>query len=487
MRKTLRFYLGSSLKELSDCPPTLSLLDWLRLDERTRGTKEGCNEGDCGACTVVVGRLEGERLVYRAVNACILFLPTLDGCQIYTVEHLKSPAGLHPVQQALVDYHGSQCGFCTPGIVMSLFALWLNEENPDTDRINDALAGNLCRCTGYRPIVDAALGLYRTHARKDDPFIIENGEVTRRLTALQDQQILHLSSQDGDFYAPAGVQDLAKLYLANPKATLVAGMTDVGLWVTKGMMKLDPVISLGRLSHLKRVEDSATEVTFGAMVSLTTVHRVLGEFHPQISELLRRFGSEQVRNSGTIGGNIANGSPIGDLPPLLIALGARLTLCVGDMTRTIPLESYFIAYKKQDRVAGEFVESITVPKLTENVLFHVSKVSKRFDEDISALCAALWLHLENGKVSAARLAIGGMAATPKRAAQAELALLGKDWSFDTAEAAAAALGQDFAPLSDWRATSNYRAKVAGNILKRFATETLTPHVSSRVTAVGGRP
>ncbi len=484
MRSILRFYLGDTLHEIDRCGHTQTLLDWLRLKQRQCGTKEGCNEGDCGACTVVVGRLEAGKLVYRAINSCIVFLATLDGCHILTVENLKTADTLHPVQQAMVNLHATQCGFCTPGIVMSLLALWLNENHPTVARIEDVLAGNLCRCTGYRPIVDAALSLYRDDDRESDPVLINASAIAGKLAAMQDQQTLHLSDPEGVFFAPANLDDLASLYSSHPEATLVAGSTDVGLWVTKGMQRLNPIISLVRVEDLKSVHETEAGFTFGAMVSLNTVYERLGAMHPHIRELLRRFGSEQVRNSGTIGGNIANGSPIGDLPPLLIALGASLTLRSGQTSRTIPLETFFINYKVQDRAPSEFVECITVPKLGTDEILNVSKISKRFDEDISALCGAFWLKMSGSTVSAARIAFGGMAATPKRAQLAEQELVGHIWSTEVADRAARALATDFAPLTDLRATKDYRSAVAGNLLRRFAVETLEVHVPTRVNQVG---
>lgn len=485
MRNVLRFYLGDIRHEISGCAPTLGLLEWLRLDQRKRGSKEGCNEGDCGACTVVVGSLEDNRLVYRAVNSCITFLANLDGCHILTVEHIRSDTGLNPVQRAMVDTHASQCGFCTPGIVMSLFALWLNEANPSIDRIEDVLAGNLCRCTGYRPIIDAAVLLYRTNDRKTDPFIVAVSAVAARLKALRDDDILHLNSAHGDFYAPVTLEDLTDLYSSKPTATLTAGTTDVGLWVTKGMQNLNPIISLTRVTALKTIEDRPVQIRFGAMVSLATVYKHLGALHPHIAELLRRFGSEQIRNSGTIGGNIANGSPIGDLAPLLIAMGATITLRSSGATRIVPVEAFFIDYKIQDRRTSEFIESIAVPKLAEDEILHVSKISKRFDEDISTICGAFWLKLSENSIVSARVAFGGMAAIPKRSRAAEVELIGTVWSQETANKAANALESDLIPLTDMRASKSYRSAVAANLLRRFAVESLTPSVPARVTAIGG--
>jgi xanthine dehydrogenase small subunit len=529
MRNVLRFHLGDELVEIASCDPTLTVLDWLRLDRRLTGTKEGCAEGDCGACTVVIGRLDRGALRYEAINACIRFLPTLDGCHLLTVEHLKGGDGaLHPVQQALVEHHGSQCGFCTPGIVMSLFALWLNEEAPGVGRIEDALAGNLCRCTGYEPIVKAAQAMDRLGDRATDRFATGRAEIAQKLAALADTETLSLGGEGRRFLAPATTQALADLVVTHPDATLVAGATDVGLWVTKGMRRLDPVIHLGRIEALREIVDEGEHLRIGAMANHVDVRRALSKISPQLDELMRRFGGEQVRNAGTIGGNIANGSPIGDLPPALIALGARLVLARaatlsphpeeprsgvskdapggswtagasfetqaspapqdegpdGITRRTIPLEDFFLAYRKQDRRNGEFVEAVLVPRLPPDALLHVSKISKRFDEDISALCGAFLLRRDaEDRITDARLAYGGMAGVPKRAMAAEAALVGQSWDEHAVAAAIAALAEDFQPLTDMRASADYRLKVAGNLLRRFLIETTQPAVNTRVAGL----
>jgi xanthine dehydrogenase small subunit len=528
MRETLRFYLGDRLVEIASCDPTLTVLDWLRLDRRLTGSKEGCAEGDCGACTVVVGRIDSGKLRYEAINACIRFLATLDGCHLLTVEHLKGADGaLHPVQQALVDHHGSQCGFCTPGFVMSLFALWLNEDAPSVSRIEDALAGNLCRCTGYQPIIAAAQAMYRGADRTQDRFVLHHQDIAEKLATLADAETLSLGGEGRRFLAPATTEALADLVIAHPDATLVAGATDVGLWVTKGMRRLDPVISLGRIEPLRMIADDGDHLRIGAMANHVDVRHALAAISPHIDELMRRFGGEQVRNAGTIGGNIANGSPIGDLPPVLIALGARLVLgrasqphspypeeaapaavskdaperaggsfetrtasapqdegSSGINRRIIPLEDFFLDYRKQDRRPGEFVEAVLVPKLETDALFHVSKISKRFDEDISALCGAFLIRRDAaGIVTEARLAYGGMAGIPKRAEAAEAALLGQPWSEGAVAAAIAALSDDFTPLSDMRASAGYRLKVAGNLLRRFLIETTEAQTATRVAGL----
>jgi xanthine dehydrogenase small subunit len=482
MRRSVRFILGDELREVAACEPTTSLLDWLRIEARLTGTKEGCNEGDCGACTVVIGRLTPEGLRYEALNSCIRFLPAVDGCHVLTIEHLRGQEGaLHPLQQAMVAHHASQCGFCTPGIAMSLFALWLNEDAPDVARIEDALAGNLCRCTGYAPIIRAAQALYAGNLRAADPLLAGREAMSLRLARIQERGLLEIEGPHSTWLTPTTPGALAALYAQYPQARLVAGATDMALSVTKALARPEIVISLGRIPELQRIEDSGNALLIGATASLAAVRRALAAIHPALDELMRRFGGEQIRNAGTIGGNIANGSPIGDLPPALIALGATLILRRGEERREMPLENYFLAYGRQDRREGEFVEAVRVPRLAEGALLHVSKLSKRFDEDISTLCAAFRLDRDAaGRVTDARLAFGGMAATPKRAGRAEGALIGCRFDAAAAAEAAAALAQDFTPITDMRASAGYRLRVAQNLLTRFLIETEAPAVASRV-------
>jgi xanthine dehydrogenase small subunit len=486
MRQKLRFLLGHDLVELDQVDPTMTMLDWLRLERRRTGTKEGCNEGDCGACTVVVARPQEGRLAYRAVNACIQFLATLDGCQLLTVEDLKGPDGaLHPVQQAMVECHGSQCGFCTPGFVMAMWALTRTAETvPGEAAIDDALAGNLCRCTGYAPIVRAAQRMFELGARSDaiEAFA---GETLARLEALQDDETLVVAGSGGRrFIAPASLDALAEILMQEPEATILAGSTDVGLWVTKQMRRLETVVHLGRVPALQRIEETADAIEIGAMATHEDAMPVLARHYPDMGEVWRRFASVQIRNAGTVGGNIANGSPIGDGSPALIAAGATLHLRHGQERRSLPLEDFFIAYGRQDRRPGELVERITVPKPAPGTRYRAYKVSKRFDQDISAVMGAFLLRLEGERVVEARLAYGGMAATPRRAGNAEAALLGRPWSEDSVEAAMRALEHDFAPISDMRASAGYRLKVAKNLLRRLHVETTEP--TSQTRLVGDR-
>ncbi|MCB1884161.1 MAG: xanthine dehydrogenase small subunit [Geminicoccaceae bacterium] len=471
MRHTLRFLLGHDLVELGEVDPTQTVLEWLRRDAHRWGTKEGCAEGDCGACSVVVVRPEGGRLRADAVNSCIQFVGTLDGAQLLTVEDLKGPDGrLHRVQQAMVDHHGSQCGFCTPGFVMALYAMDRRGEAVTYETAVDEIAGNLCRCTGYGPIVEAALAMRGTEGAGEH-LSGREAEVMARLEALDDGQDLMVGKDGRTFHAPASLDALAMLYAGNPGAALVAGSTDVGLWVTKQDRPLDPVIWLGRVKELRRIEERTDAVVIGAGVSYTDAMAKLGEMYPEGGELIRRLASVQIRNTGTIGGNVANGSPIGDSPPFLIAADARVVLRYRGERREVAVEDFFISYGEQDRRPGELVEAIVLPrpKPTEHLACY--KISKRFDQDISAVCGGFRVRVEKGVVKDARLAFGGMAGTPKRAKAAEAALVGRPWSEDAARDAAAAMEGDFRPLTDQRASAAYRMKVAQNLLVKFWYET----------------
>jgi xanthine dehydrogenase small subunit len=469
-RNSLQFIRNRRRICLDRFAPRTTVLDWLRLDERATGTKEGCAEGDCGACSVVVVRERQGQLVYEPVNSCITLIGQLDGGELITVEDLADGDVLHPVQTAMARQHGSQCGFCTPGIVMSLFAHY-HQCNGMTsrDKINDALAGNLCRCTGYRPIVDAALAACGSAA--DDKFARSAAQRSVELRALDDAADVLIGDETGFFAAPATEETLAQLYARHPDATIVAGATDVGLWITKKLAAIEKIIYVGRVSALADIEQTADGYAFGAVVSLARAAPVLGSIDPDIAEVLRRFGSNQVRACGTVGGNIANGSPIGDLAPMLIALGAIVELRREDEIRRLPLESFFLDYGKQDCKPGEFVRRLIVPKLPSATHFRAYKITKRSDEDISAVLAAFFLTVEGGAIRDARAAFGGMAGIPKRARTVETKLRGlcltdaRGW-----RSAADAVKQDFTPLTDVRASADYRNQVAGNLVIKALAE-----------------
>ncbi|MCT7665464.1 xanthine dehydrogenase small subunit [Shinella kummerowiae] len=484
IRSELRFILNGQDVALRDVAPDHTLLDWLRLSRLLTGTKEGCAEGDCGACTVLVGRLTPSGgLVYEGVNACIRFMGSLDGCHVVTVEHVAARNGhLHPVQQAMVDFHGSQCGFCTPGFVMSLYALWMQTPNPSDQQIETALQGNLCRCTGYEPILRAARAISSYGGTDKDPLLSERATMIARLKALKDGVRVEIGAGKQRLVVPASLDDFATLLEASPTATIVAGSTDVGLWVTKHMRDISPVVFIAGLDELKAMTVKDGVVSIGAGVTYSEAIETLSQHIPALGPLITRIGGQQVRNMGTIGGNIANGSPIGDTPPALIALNSSLTLRKGAARRTIRLEDYFIAYGKQDRQPGEFVESVHVPVPAAAEKFAVYKVTKRRDEDITATLGAFRMALAaDGTVAEICIAYGGMAATPKRAFAVETALVGQTWTEATVEAAMEKYADDYAPLTDMRATAEYRALVAKNLLLRFFMETTSSDAPAQVS------
>ena len=464
---SIRFILDGSLVEIDRVDPSRSLLQYLREDRLLVGSKEGCAEGDCGACTVVVAELDGDELRCRAVNACIQFLPTLDGKALFTVESLKSAEGsLHPVQQSMVDYHGSQCGFCTPGFVMSMFALYQTDSNPARETIDDALSGNLCRCTGYRPIIEAC-----RHMQDYDEVQLPRQSVIEQLRGLKRDAGLAMTYPGRDYFAPVSIDELADYYLNNEQARILAGGTDVGLWVTKQLRELPGIIYIGNVAELQRIDETAAGLQIGAAVSLDDAFKSIAGAYPEFAEMFRRFASLPVRNAGTLVGNLANGSPIGDSMPALIAIGARVKLRQGNNTRELALEDLYLDYMKNALQAGEFIESVLIPARDEKLILRCYKLSKRYDQDISAICAAFALRLDKGSIAEVCIAFGGMAAIPKRAALTEKSLLRNSWDEAALATASQALAQDYSPLSDMRASADYRRRAAANLLRRFFLET----------------
>ncbi|WP_276486792.1 xanthine dehydrogenase small subunit [Ectopseudomonas mendocina] len=476
----IQFLLNRELRTEHALDPNVTVLNYLREQVGKTGTKEGCASGDCGACTVVVGELDGERVRYRTLNSCLTFVSSLHGKQLITVEDLKHQGKLHSVQQAMVDCHGSQCGFCTPGFIMSLFALQKNSSGFDKGATMEALAGNLCRCTGYRPIIDAAE--QACCQKQPDQFDAFESDTVAKLKSIAPRETAELNSGDKRCLVPLTVADLADLYAANPEARLLAGGTDLALEVTQFHRELPVMIYVGHIEDMKRIEVTDEAIEIGAAAALSDCYEALSHEYPDFGELLHRFASLQIRNQGTLGGNIGNASPIGDAPPLLIALGAQIALRQGNTRRILPLQDYFLDYKVTARQEAEFIEKIIVPRKQANQAFRAYKVSKRLDDDISAVCAAFNLTIEDGVVRDARIAFGGMAAIPKRASACEAALVGSAWYPGVIERACDALGEDFTPLSDFRASKEYRLLTAQNLLRKFFLEQQSPEVETRVTA-----
>ncbi len=469
-RQVVSFYLNGRLQHVTPVSPTQTVLQYLREQAGLTGTKEGCAEGDCGACTVTEASLGADGQVeFRAVNACIRFLPTLDGRAVWTVEAVAGgDGGLHPVQQAMIDHHGSQCGFCTPGFIMSMYTMYQNGlTRPVREEVLDNLSGNLCRCTGYRPIIDAALNMGNYPEARLDIERIE-----RQLVELQEscKTSLYLESAGQRYFAPTTLDELAELYAARPEAMLLAGGTDVGLMVTKQLRSFDDLIYLGAVAELNQIEHQGDCLRIGATVLLNDGYAAVANEYPEVLELWKRFASMPIRNSGTLVGNVANGSPIGDSAPFLIAIQARVVLRKGGRRRELPLEDLYLDYRKQAREPGEFVEALLIPLRAADVQVATYKLSKRVDQDISAVCGAYALRVDQGRVASVRIAHGGMAATSRRAPHAEQALDGQSWDEAAVAKAMDALEQDYQPMTDMRATGAYRLKAARNLLYRFYLE-----------------
>ena len=483
--KPIRFLLNDEELSLEGVNPNTTLLQYLRAKRGKTGTKEGCASGDCGACTVVLASpSKSGQLEYKSVNSCITLLPSVHAKHVISVEGLASDAGLHAVQDSMVKHHGSQCGLCTPGFIMSMFALSKKHPSPSREQTLEALSGNLCRCTGYRSIVDAAVKL----ETQSDHFDLKSNECLTKLNAIvQDStESIELSADGCRAFAPKSIDELSDLIAAHPDAKLVAGGTDLSLQITQNLHQFDTLISTSHVAELVEIENTDAGLRIGSAASYSEFSHLIATLYPEWGAMIERLGSQQVRNLGTLGGNIANASPIGDMPPVLIAVGASLCLRLGSNTREIAAQDFFVDYKVTALQQGEFIESIFIPKHASSLKLKVYKVSKRFDDDISAVLAAIALQIDDGLVSQARIAFGGMAATPKRALHCESALINQSWSSEVVEQAAAQLENDFTPLSDARASSSYRLSLAKNLLQRAYIEISEPETLTQVNASSAR-
>ena len=466
--KPLRFLRRGEIVSMPAVGSTRTLLDMLREDLHCTGTKEGCAEGDCGACAVVIGEAHGDRLKYSTINSCIRLAHSIDGMALWTVEDLVLMDGtLHPAQEALVQCHGSQCGFCTPGFVMSLFGMYQNHvcqgKEVSRELAHEALSGNLCRCTGYRPILDAAQRMQEL-----PPVSIDEADLLQKLKRIVPD--LRRLDANSTYMSPHTLAGLLAARAKHPDAQLVAGCTDVGVWINKMHMRFDKVLDVTRVQELRRVEDYPHHIAMGAAVTLTDAFAALVAQRPQLRHFALRFAGLPIRNSGTLGGNVANGSPIGDSMPLLIALGANVILLSQRGHRELPLEALYTGYRKNVIATDEVLAWVKLPKPETGEICRVYKISKRFDDDISAVCLAVNLHLEGGRVLSASIGVGGVAATPVRASKTETILTGQPWTQDTVQQAMMTLRGEFSPISDMRASAAYRVQVLGNLLLRFWLE-----------------
>lgn len=481
---TVRFLLNNDDVTIQNIDPNLTVLQYLREIQFKSGTKEGCASGDCGACTVVLAELDAEekQLNYKSINSCITFVGSLHGKQLITVEDLKDGAKLHHAQQTIVDNHGSQCGFCTPGFVMSSFALHKHNQTPNRAEVLEALAGNLCRCTGYRSIIEAAIT--SSEHTEQDSFAQHYQQTLSKLIELQALPKPSLSGNNHQYIAPKNIDELAYELTNEPDSKLVAGGTDLALSVTQNLAVIDKLVYVGNVEELNTMTETESEIIIGSALPYSKFIDTLHHYYPELGDMIERIGSKQVRNTGTLGGNIGNASPIGDMPPALIALGASMTLHLNGEERTILVEDYFVDYKKTVLKPSEFIKSIQIPKPTAGQTLKLYKISKRIDDDISAVLAAFFIEQKDDsdktKITNVRFAFGGMAGIPKRASATEKTLQDKSLTHDVIAQAKAALATDFQPMSDVRASDKYRMKVAQNLIEKCYLEMQNRTIETRV-------
>ncbi len=465
----IQFIYENKLIELENPDPNQTILSFIRDRLKKTGTKEGCAEGGCGACTIVLGQLENKKLKYKAINSCISFTPTLHGKQLIVVENLVSQDGsYHPVQEAMAKYHASQCGFCTPGFVMSIFAMSKNKKNSNTDDIKDAISGNLCRCTGYRPIIDAAKNIKKKYS---DEFYKNSKKTINLLKKIHSKSII-IENKNKKYFAPKTISELRAVIKKNPDSDFLSGGTDLSLKVTKDRQEIKKIINLNNIKELNFIKTKNNEIIFGSTTPLIQVEKFILKYYPDFNNILRRYGSVQIRNVGTIGGNIATASPIGDTLPLLLSLNAKIIIQTKKGNKQILLNNFFIKYRKTKLKKGEFIKSIIIP-IYKNHNFKAYKISKRFDDDISSVCASFNFKIKDQRIQDVAIAYGGMAEIPKRAKNCENFLKNSKFSEHIFEKAKDLLKRDFNPISDMRASKQYRLEVAENLLIKFFIETKT--------------
>ena len=464
---TIEFILNNKIHKVSNPDPNETILNFIRLKLKKTGTKEGCAEGGCGACTIVLGELINNNIQYKAINACIAFLPILNGKQLILVEDLVSSDGkLHPVQNAMVEFHGSQCGFCTPGFVMSMFAMYKNNKSLNDEIINDSLSGNLCRCTGYRPIIDAAKSLNKKY--DNDEFVKFKKKTINLLKKIQIKNIA-IINQNKKYFAPKSIRELKKILKYNREAKLLSGGTDLSLEVTKARKEIKKIISLNSIKELNFIKNKKNEIEVGAGTSLLEFEKFIKKYYPDFNSILKRYGSVQIRNVGTIAGNIATASPIGDTLPLLLSLDSKIILDGPKNKELIPLNKFFISYRKTRLKKGQFIYSVKIPIYKKNI-FKAYKISKRFDDDISSVCGSFNIELDKTRIKKIKIAYGGMSEIPKRAKNTEKILNNSNFSEKIFNKALKKLEKDYKPIDDMRASKSYRMEIAKNLLMKCFLE-----------------
>ena len=463
---SIRFIFEDKIKEIENPDPNETILSLIRLRLKKTGTKEGCAEGGCGACTVVLGELKKNKIIYKAINACIAFTTSLEGKHLLIVEDLIQKDGsLHPVQSAMINFHGSQCGFCTPGFIMSLFSMYKNKTLYDKKTIEESISGNLCRCTGYRPIIDAAKSLKNNNP---DQFKKNEKKTIGLLKKIRPKNI-SINNKYKKYFAPRTIKELKKIIKKNKNAEFLSGGTDMSLIVTKQKKDIKNIIYLNSIDELNYIKEKVKYIEVGATTPLIKFESIINKYYPDFNRVLKRYGSVQIRNVATLAGNMATASPIGDSLPLLLSLDATITIESFNKKMTIPLKDFFIGYRKTKLKKGQFISSIRIPIFKKNI-FKAYKISKRIEDDISSVCASFNLAIENKKIKNIKIAYGGMAATPKRAVYCEKILLNSNFSEDIILKAQKSLEKDFQPIDDMRASKDYRIEIAKNLLTKCFAE-----------------
>ena len=463
---SIRFIFEDKIKKIKNPDPNETILNLIRLKLKKTGTKEGCAEGGCGACTVVLGELKKDKIIYKAINACIAFTTSLEGKHLLIVEDLIQKDGsLHPVQSSMINFHGSQCGFCTPGFIMSLFSMYKNKTSYDKKTIEESISGNLCRCTGYRPIIDAAKSL-----KNNDPDQFKKNEKkTIGLLKKIRPKNISINNKYKKYFAPRTIKELKKIIKKNKNAEFLSGGTDMSLVVTKQKKDIKNIIFLNSIDELNYIKEQDKYIEVGAATPLIKFEFIIKKYYPDFNRILKRYGSVQIRNVATLGGNMATASPIGDSLPLLLSLDASIAIESFDKKMVMPLKDFFIGYRKTKLKKGQFIKSIRIPIFNKNI-FKAYKISKRIEDDISSVCASFNLAIENKKIKNIKIAYGGMAATPKRAVHCEKILLNSNFSEDIILKAQKSLEKDFQPIDDMRASKDYRIEIAKNLLTKCFAE-----------------